>query len=130
MCQREAEAQKEAVERRKLQKELQEQRGLIDALTAETMTLREEAAALQVRLCLVSCPSSRNLFLHDRLFCYSERVADANGRVGAEVGHSGAGDGRTRTAGRPYEPPQRLRYQVQWYKSVYIQTHLKFIRIS
>ncbi|XP_037549821.1 spindle and centriole-associated protein 1 [Nematolebias whitei] len=45
--QREAEAQKEAEERRKLQKQLQEQRGLIDALTAETMTLREEAAALQ-----------------------------------------------------------------------------------
>lgn len=62
LCQREAEAQKEAEERRKLQKELQEQRGLIDALTAETMTLREEAAALQVRLGLVSCPSSRNLF--------------------------------------------------------------------
>ncbi|KAM4534425.1 spindle and centriole-associated protein 1 isoform 2-T2 [Odontesthes bonariensis] len=45
--QREAEAQKEAEERRRLQEELKEHRGLIDALTAETMTLREEAAALQ-----------------------------------------------------------------------------------
>lgn len=44
---REAEAQKEAEERRRLQEELKEQRGLIDALTAESMTLREEAAALQ-----------------------------------------------------------------------------------
>lgn len=47
--QREEEAHKEAQERRKLEEELREQRGLIDALTAETMTLREEAAALQVR---------------------------------------------------------------------------------
>ncbi|XP_072234923.1 spindle and centriole-associated protein 1 [Leuresthes tenuis] len=45
--QRDAEAQKEAEERRRLQEELKEHRGLIDALTAETMTLREEAAALQ-----------------------------------------------------------------------------------
>ncbi|XP_008394534.1 spindle and centriole-associated protein 1 isoform X2 [Poecilia reticulata] len=44
---REAEAQKEAEERRRLQEELKEQRGLMDALTAETMTLREEGAALQ-----------------------------------------------------------------------------------
>lgn len=35
--------------RKRLEKELKEQRGLIDALTAETMTLREEVAALQVR---------------------------------------------------------------------------------
>ncbi|XP_069369138.1 spindle and centriole-associated protein 1 [Paralichthys olivaceus] len=41
---------KEAEERRKLEEELREQRGLIDALTAETMTLREEAAALQAGL--------------------------------------------------------------------------------
>ncbi|MED6272869.1 hypothetical protein CHARACLAT_001075 [Characodon lateralis] len=47
---REAEAQKEADERRRLLEELKEQRGLIDALTAETMTLREEAAALQAGL--------------------------------------------------------------------------------
>ncbi|KAM6900466.1 spindle and centriole-associated protein 1 [Xenentodon cancila] len=45
--QNEAEAQKEAEERRRLEEEVKEQRGLIDALTAETMTLREEAAALQ-----------------------------------------------------------------------------------
>ncbi|KAM4718279.1 spindle and centriole-associated protein 1 isoform 2-T3 [Anableps anableps] len=47
---REAEAQKEAEERRRLQEELKEQRGLIDALTAETMTLREEVATLQAGL--------------------------------------------------------------------------------
>ncbi|XP_014830888.1 PREDICTED: spindle and centriole-associated protein 1 isoform X1 [Poecilia mexicana] len=47
---REAEAQKEAEERRRLQEELKEQRGLMDALTAETMTLREEGAALQTGL--------------------------------------------------------------------------------
>uniref|UniRef100_UPI0037E70CC0 spindle and centriole-associated protein 1 n=1 Tax=Semicossyphus pulcher TaxID=241346 RepID=UPI0037E70CC0 len=48
--QREEEAQKEACERRRLEEELIEQRGLIDALTAETMTLREEAATLQAGL--------------------------------------------------------------------------------
>ncbi|XP_017261893.1 spindle and centriole-associated protein 1 [Kryptolebias marmoratus] len=48
--QREAAAKMEAEEKRKLQKELKEQRGLIDALTAETLTLREEAAALQAGL--------------------------------------------------------------------------------
>ncbi|KAM6970930.1 spindle and centriole-associated protein 1 isoform 2-T2 [Tautogolabrus adspersus] len=48
--QREAKAQEEAHERRRLEEELREQRGLIDALTAETMTLREEAATLQAGL--------------------------------------------------------------------------------
>ncbi|TKS87733.1 Spindle and centriole-associated protein 1 [Collichthys lucidus] len=48
--QREEEAHKEAQERKRLEDELREQRGLIDALTAETMTLREEAAALQAGL--------------------------------------------------------------------------------
>ncbi|CAK6972863.1 spindle and centriole-associated protein 1 [Scomber scombrus] len=48
--QREEEIQKEAQERRRLEEELREQRGLIDALTAETMTLREEAATLQAEL--------------------------------------------------------------------------------
>ncbi|XP_063339585.1 spindle and centriole-associated protein 1 isoform X2 [Pelmatolapia mariae] len=46
---REDEAQQEAQERRKLEEELKEQQRLIDALTAETMTLREEATALQQR---------------------------------------------------------------------------------
>ncbi|XP_034416507.1 spindle and centriole-associated protein 1 isoform X2 [Cyclopterus lumpus] len=45
--QREEEAQEEARDRRILEEVLREQRRLIDALTAETMTLREEAAALQ-----------------------------------------------------------------------------------
>ncbi|XP_053198468.1 spindle and centriole-associated protein 1 [Scomber japonicus] len=48
--QREDEIQKETRERRRLEEELREQRGLIDALTAETMTLREEAATLQAEL--------------------------------------------------------------------------------
>ncbi|XP_051267181.1 spindle and centriole-associated protein 1 isoform X2 [Dicentrarchus labrax] len=48
--QKEEEAYKEAQERRRLEEELRKQRGLIDALTAETMTLREEAAALQAGL--------------------------------------------------------------------------------
>ncbi|KAK5849676.1 hypothetical protein PBY51_013990 [Eleginops maclovinus] len=48
--QREEEADGDARERRRLEEELKEQRGLIDALTAETMTLREEAAALQAGL--------------------------------------------------------------------------------
>ncbi|XP_035475690.2 spindle and centriole-associated protein 1 [Scophthalmus maximus] len=42
--------QKEAEERKNMEEELREQRGLIDALTAETMALREEAAALQAGL--------------------------------------------------------------------------------
>lgn len=46
--------------RKRLEKESVEQRGLINALTAETMTLREEVAALQVResifyLCVCVC---------------------------------------------------------------------------
>ncbi|XP_041824997.1 spindle and centriole-associated protein 1 [Melanotaenia boesemani] len=47
--QREAEPQNEA-EGKRLEEELKEQRGVIDALTAETMTLREEVAALQAGL--------------------------------------------------------------------------------
>ncbi|XP_039478776.1 spindle and centriole-associated protein 1-like [Oreochromis aureus] len=47
---KEDEAQKEAQEKRKLEEELKEQQRLIDALTAETMTLREEATALQAGL--------------------------------------------------------------------------------
>ncbi|KAF7669294.1 hypothetical protein LDENG_00203090 [Lucifuga dentata] len=48
--QREEEAQREAQERRRLEEELREQQGLVNALTAETMTLREESAALQAQL--------------------------------------------------------------------------------
>ncbi|KAK2886496.1 spindle and centriole-associated protein 1 isoform X1 [Channa argus] len=48
--QKEEEDQNEAQERRRLEGELREQQGLIDALTAETMTLREEAATLQTLL--------------------------------------------------------------------------------
>ncbi|KAJ3611240.1 hypothetical protein NHX12_021256 [Muraenolepis orangiensis] len=48
--QRDEEAQREARERSRLEEELQDQRGLIDALTAESLALREESAALQVGL--------------------------------------------------------------------------------
>ena len=48
--QREEETQREGKERRRLEVEVKEQRGMIDALTAETLTLREESAALQVRI--------------------------------------------------------------------------------
>uniref|UniRef100_A0A4W6DKY4 Spindle and centriole-associated protein 1 n=1 Tax=Lates calcarifer TaxID=8187 RepID=A0A4W6DKY4_LATCA len=48
--QTEEDVQKGAQERRRLEEEMREQRGLIDALTAETMTLREEAVALQAGL--------------------------------------------------------------------------------
>lgn len=44
--------QKDVQERQRLEKELKEQQGLINALTTETMTLREDVAALQVRECL------------------------------------------------------------------------------
>ncbi|XP_072545087.1 spindle and centriole-associated protein 1 isoform X3 [Salminus brasiliensis] len=45
---REEEAQKEAQERRRLEEEVRNQRKLIDSLTAECFSLREESAALQV----------------------------------------------------------------------------------
>ncbi|CAL8312257.1 unnamed protein product [Merluccius merluccius] len=48
--QREEEAQREARERSRLEEEVLDQRGLIDALTAESMALREESAALQAGL--------------------------------------------------------------------------------
>lgn len=41
--------QKDVQERQRLEKELKEQQGLINILTTETMTLREDVAALQVR---------------------------------------------------------------------------------
>lgn len=41
--------QKDVQERQRLEEELKEQRGLVNALTNETMTLREDVAALQVR---------------------------------------------------------------------------------
>lgn len=47
--QREEVIQKDVQERQRLEEELKEQRGLINALTTETMTLREGVAALQVR---------------------------------------------------------------------------------
>ncbi|XP_073720351.1 spindle and centriole-associated protein 1 isoform X4 [Misgurnus anguillicaudatus] len=47
---KEEEFQKEAEERRKLEEVVKEQRALIDALTVESLTIREETAALQARL--------------------------------------------------------------------------------
>nr|XP_014014960.1 unnamed protein product [Salmo salar] len=59
--QREEEAQREGKERRKLEEEVKEQRGLIDALTAETLTLREESAALQAGLQQRACDLEQRL---------------------------------------------------------------------
>lgn len=47
--QRDEEAQKEVHERRRLEEVVMEQRLLIDALTAETLNLKDECTALQVR---------------------------------------------------------------------------------
>ncbi|XP_077100774.1 spindle and centriole-associated protein 1 isoform X2 [Siphateles boraxobius] len=47
---REEEALREAEERRRLEEEVREQRALIDALTVESLTLREGSATLQTRL--------------------------------------------------------------------------------
>lgn len=47
--QKEKEAHAEAEEKGRLEEELREQRRLIDALSAETMALREEVTVLQVR---------------------------------------------------------------------------------
>ncbi|KAF7691666.1 spindle and centriole-associated protein 1 isoform X1 [Silurus meridionalis] len=44
------EVKKEVQERRMMEEEMKEQRNLIDALTAECLTLREESASLQVSL--------------------------------------------------------------------------------
>lgn len=61
--QRDEEALREAEERRRLEEEVKEQRALIDALTVESLTLREESATLQVnylsllsRFYLLVCP--------------------------------------------------------------------------
>ncbi|KAM9552440.1 spindle and centriole-associated protein 1 isoform 2-T2 [Salvelinus alpinus] len=59
--QREEEAQREGKERRRLEEEVKEQRGLIDALTAETLTLREESAALQAGLQQRACDLEQRL---------------------------------------------------------------------
>ncbi|XP_035510850.1 spindle and centriole-associated protein 1 [Morone saxatilis] len=59
--QKDEEAYREAQERRRLEQELRKQRGLIDALTAETMTLREEAAALQAGLQLQTAELEQKL---------------------------------------------------------------------
>lgn len=48
LAQREEGALREAQERRRLEEEVKEQRALIDALTVESLTLREESANLQV----------------------------------------------------------------------------------
>ncbi|KAF4095857.1 hypothetical protein G5714_023460 [Onychostoma macrolepis] len=47
---KEEEALREAQERRRLEEEVKEQRALIDALTVESLTLREESANLQASL--------------------------------------------------------------------------------
>ncbi|XP_041717678.2 spindle and centriole-associated protein 1 isoform X1 [Coregonus clupeaformis] len=59
--QREEEAQREGKERRRLEEEVKEQRGLIDALTTETLILREESAALQAGLQQRACDLEQRL---------------------------------------------------------------------
>ncbi|KAM6977660.1 spindle and centriole-associated protein 1 [Aplochiton taeniatus] len=49
LTQKEKEARSDARERKRLEEEVKEQRGLIDALTAETLALRDESAILQGR---------------------------------------------------------------------------------
>lgn len=102
LSKREEEVQKEAQERRKLEEELKEQRGLIDALTAETMTLREEVVTLQVRqslphglrqvYCFHSNSTDENVFIF--VWFLSGSAAAADSRAGAEVGHSRFVNGR------------------------------------
>ncbi|XP_042255247.1 spindle and centriole-associated protein 1 [Thunnus maccoyii] len=75
--QREEEVQNETLERRRLEEKLREQRGLIDALTAETMTLREEAAAMQAEL------QQRTAELEQKL----DTVVLAMGGLGQMGGH-------------------------------------------
>ncbi len=48
LAQKEEGALRETQERRRLEEEVKEQRALIDALTVESLTLREESANLQV----------------------------------------------------------------------------------
>eukprot|EP00064_Thunnus_orientalis_P011013 superscaffoldBa00001550_g11043 len=74
---REEEVQNETLERRRLEEKLREQRGLIDALTAETMTLREEAAAMQAEL------QQRTAELEQKL----DTVVLAMGGLGQMGGH-------------------------------------------
>ncbi|XP_043960741.1 spindle and centriole-associated protein 1 [Gambusia affinis] len=115
---REAEAQEEAEERRRLQEELKEQRGLMDALTAETMTLREEGAALQAGLLQRTTELEQKLdsvvLLMSELGILGEqtkpsRVSD--GRVSQScVCQSAGGDEKTQTRVSPavlLSPPQQ-----------------------
>ena len=93
---------KEAEGRRKMEEELREQRGLIDALTAESMSLREVTASLQVRQTLNINLSNRIPTLHCLSFhrcVLSGRAAAADHRGGAEVGLGGLIDGGTRAPG-------------------------------
>lgn len=78
-CEAGEDTQKETEGRRRLEGELKEQRGLIDALTAETMALREEAAAVQVQpfIYLVSS-SMRVLFFHFYISCFLLRASQAD----------------------------------------------------
>uniref|UniRef100_A0A3P9KXC0 Spindle and centriole-associated protein 1 n=1 Tax=Oryzias latipes TaxID=8090 RepID=A0A3P9KXC0_ORYLA len=71
--------QKETEGRRRLEEELKEQRGLIDALTAETMALREEAAAVQVQPFINLVNSSMQvLFFHFYISCFLLRASQAD----------------------------------------------------
>lgn len=99
MClQKEKEAHAEDEEKRRMEEELREQRRLIDALSAETMALREEVTVLQVRLRPPEGVVSQAPTQTSPLVAPGQAAA-AGGGHGAEAGHGGAGDGRTWTAG-------------------------------
>lgn len=120
--QRDEVIQKDVQERQRLEEELKEQQGLINALTTETATLREGVAALQVREYIflihhcwydysLGCPIWEHAGLqrpHTASKCcylfsvsFLGQVATTDSWDGAEVGRHGNGDGRTWSAGNP-----------------------------
>ncbi|CAN9506306.1 unnamed protein product [Ophioblennius macclurei] len=93
--QREDGSQKDAEERRRLEKELSEQRGLVDALTAETMSLREEAASLRSEL------QQQVSELEQRM----DSVVLVMGELGLLGGHSGTSQASDVSAAVCQSPP-------------------------
>lgn len=77
--QKEKEAHTEAQERGRLEVELQEQRRLIDALSAEAMVLREEVTVLQVRPDHPTAGSVANCRLKTSLLIAPDQTAAAVG---------------------------------------------------
>ncbi|XP_063062532.1 spindle and centriole-associated protein 1 [Engraulis encrasicolus] len=82
LTRREEEAQRECEARRRLEEVVREQRVLIDALSAETLTLRDESAALQAGL------QQRMYELEERVDTVVLALGDL-GPLGDEEGHTG-----------------------------------------